>query len=36
MTWIVEKKHKVRFSIDLIRGVKSNYRHSLEIPEMDM
>jgi len=36
ITWIVDNKDKVRFSIDQIRGVKSNYRHSLVLPEMVM
>jgi len=36
ITWIVDNKHKVRFSIDPIRGVNSNYEHSLELPEMVM
>jgi len=36
ITWIVDNNDKVRFSIDPIIGVKSNYGHSLELPEMDM
>jgi len=36
ITWIVDNIDKVRFSIDPIRGVKSNYKQSLELPEMDM
>jgi len=36
ITWIVDNNDKVRFSIDPIRGVKSNYGHSLELPEMVM
>jgi len=36
ITWIVDNNDKVRISIDIIRGVKSNYGHSLEIPEMVM
>jgi len=34
ITWIVDNNDKVRFSIEPIRGVKSNYGHSLELPEM--
>jgi len=36
ITWIVENNDKIHFSIDPIRGVKSNYGHSLELPEMIM
>jgi len=36
ITWIVENKDKVLFSIDPTRGVKFNYGHSLELLEMDM
>jgi len=34
--WIVDNNDKVRFSIDTLRGVKANYGHSLELPEMIM
>jgi len=34
--WIVDNNDKVCFSIDTVRGVKSNYGHSLELPEMVM
>jgi len=30
----VDNNNKVRFSIDAVRGVKANYGHSLELPEM--
>jgi len=36
ITWIVDNNDEIRFSIDPIRGVKSNYGHSLELPEMVM
>jgi len=36
ITWIIDNNDKVRFSIDTIRGVKANYGHSLELPELDM
>jgi len=36
ITWIIDNNDKVRFSIDNIRGVKSNHKHALELPEMDM
>jgi len=36
ITWIFDKNDEVRFSLDPIRGIKSNYGHSLELPEMDM
>jgi len=35
-TWIIEKNDKVRFSMDHILGVKANYGHSLELPDMEM
>jgi len=34
--WIVDNNDKVRFSIDTLRGVKANYGHSLELPEVIM
>jgi len=36
ITWIVDNNNKVRFSIDAVRGIKANYGHSLELPEMIM
>jgi len=36
ITWIVDNNDKVRLSIDHLCGVKSNYGHSLELPEMEM
>jgi len=36
ITWIVDNNDKIRFSIDAIKGVKSNSGHSLELPEMAM
>jgi len=36
ITWIVDKNDKICFSIDAVKGVKSNYRHCLELPEMAM
>jgi len=36
ITWIVDNNDKVRFSIDDVCGVKLNYGHSLELPEMVM
>jgi len=36
ITWIIDNNDKVRFSIDPKRSVKSNYGHSLELPEMVM
>jgi len=32
----VDNNNKVRFSIDTVKGVKANYGHSLELPEMIM
>jgi len=36
VTWIVDNNDKMRFSINTPRGVKANYGHSLELPEMIM
>jgi len=36
VTWIVKNNNKMRFSIDTTKGVKANYGHSLELPEMIM
>jgi len=36
ITWIVDNNDEVRFSVDTLRGVKANYGHSLELPEMIM
>jgi len=36
VTWIVDNNDKMRFSINTTKGVKANYGHSLELPEMIM
>jgi len=36
MTWTVDTNDKAHFSIDKIKGIKSNNGHSLELPEMKM
>jgi len=36
VTWIVDYNDKMRFSINTTKGVKANYGHSLELPEMIM
>jgi len=36
ITWIVDNNDKMKFSINTTKGVKANYGHSLELPEMIM